>query len=103
MTLEAIYQANLDNEEVHAYIALYHVLVESKEERWIVWDNFAKSIPAKERIDIQKKFEIYARNDLYTKLNRVAISGDLRILKHAKSFAIDYCRRNEAFLCDLVG
>ncbi len=102
MTLKEIYQANLDNEEMHAYIALYQVLIESKEEQWIVWDKFAARIPAKERMDIQKKFEVYAKSGLYTKLTRVAINRKGRILKQEKSFAIDYCRQNEAFLYDLV-
>lgn len=102
MRLEEVYEANLGNQEMHAYIALYQVLIESQDDKWPIWDSFAQTIPARERMDIQRKFEIYAKSDLYTMLTRVALKKDGTIFKQAKSFAIDFCRRNEAFLFDLV-
>ena len=101
MNLDEIYEANKENAELQAYIALYHVLIEGQEDKWEIWDNFAHNLKARERLELQKRFEVFAKSEIFTKLTRVVLQGN-RIVKHEKSFAIDYCRRNEAFLFDAV-
>lgn len=103
MTLENIYNANLENEEMLAYVALYRVLVESQEDCWDVWDKYAKSLPTKDRLNIQKRFLIFAGSEIFTTLNRVAIDRNTwKIAGGARSFAIDYCKGNENFPYDFV-
>ena len=101
VTLDKVYNANLENEEMLAYVALYRVLVESQEDCWDTWHEYAKSLSAKDRLQMQKRFLIFAKSDVFTTLNRVAIDKDTwRIVGGAKSFAIDYCKRNESFPYD---
>lgn len=101
MKLEEVYEANKDNVELQAYIALYQVLIESQEDKWDVWDSFASRFKPKERLQLQKRFEVFAKSSIFTTLTRVVLKGN-KIVKHEKSFAIDYCRRNEAFVFDVI-
>jgi hypothetical protein len=102
MTALSIYEYNLANsKEFLSLDAFYHVISKSQEEKWDLWWDFAKDLPAKDTLKLQKKVIMFSGGQLMTVLFRPAIDGKGLIIGNPVSFLVSY-HRGETDFFDIV-
>lgn len=98
MEASFIYEHNLVNsKEFCALDAFYHVFFKSQEEKWQDWWNFAKDLPAKETLKLQKKVILFGGGQLMTMLFRPSVDGEGLIIGNPISFLVSYHRGEKDF------
>jgi len=102
-SVEKIFEANCNSEELLAWIALYQFSIKSQEDKFDEWLAYAKKrFPAREILKKQLDFLKNCETSNYTQLYRPAITKDLIILKLFQSFAISYGRGEKLVFIDFV-
>lgn len=77
-------------------------MVEGQDENLEKWEEYCNNISARKRLKIQKKFLENINNENYTKLYRVVLDKNSKIVKLHSSFAISFCSGKEFVEADFL-